>query len=633
MPRIVIYYLIVGVVLSFSDVLGQDQHIADSLIQLYNARKNGTDSIDLALLDNIAYNHSNPDSALFYSELLLKEATKRSKPEYIYKGLIHKGNALRLQGKLSEAIKVFISSIEEAESTGNKKGIGSSYITLGDVYFYANDIKNSLRYYNKAMSIFKDLNDSNLLANVYFNAGSEYLHIGMIDSALNYFGFTTKIYKTLDHKSGIAYSIGNIGLAYSRLKNYDQAEKNLLKAIKLLKELGDMYPVASYQIGLARIYKTEGKIKTAIDYAQRSYNLSVKYGLTQQLRDACEELSDLYRLTGNYKKAFEYQIKYISYRDSIINREKIMQMADMRTEFEVSQKQAEVDLLKKKRQAQTVISAGLVLVILMAVALVFLLYSNNRRKQKLNRQLAEQKEELETQRDQLTELNQTKDRFFSIISHDLRGPISTLHGFSVILKECITNGNIVTLSEMSEELNITINKVSSLLDNLLDWALSQQGRFPYSPEKIDLSGLMNDVVMNSSPMALAKNINIVNEVRKGLLLWADRNSLMTLFRNLLNNAIKFSHKNSSVEIRAGISGNEAEIIIADNGVGIPEDKHNDIFKLKGDKSTWGTEREKGVGLGLSLAYDFVTMNKGTIEVESEVDKGTTFTVKIPLYKK
>jgi signal transduction histidine kinase len=132
-------------------------------------------------------------------------------------------------------------------------------------------------------------------------------------------------------------------------------------------------------------------------------------------------------------------------------------------------------------------------------------------------------------------------------------------------------------------------------------------------------------------MALAKNISIMNEVEDDLIIWADKNSMMTVFRNLINNAIKFSHKDNTIEVLATKVNNEIVVKVKDYGVGIPEEKLRDIFKLKGDKSTWGTAKEKGVGLGLSLAYDFVKMNKGEILVESKVDKGTTFVVKLPVY--
>ncbi|MBN2213677.1 MAG: tetratricopeptide repeat protein [Bacteroidales bacterium] len=632
MRILIVGFILTACFLSFSLIRAQDQRIADSLTTIYYRQIPSDDSAHLMLLYDLAYYHPNPDSALKFSNQLINTARDKSNPLFIYRGLLQKGHALRLKGDFENAAQVLFDCASEAYKMDYHRGVGCAFTALGDLYMSTEDHKNSLLYYNRAIAIFKDQNDSTRLANVLFNAGSEYLFINQLDSALNYFNISERIYRYLNNPTGIAYCYGNKGLAYLRQDNSRLAEKNLLKAIELLKELGDMYPIAKYHLGLSEIYGDNGDYRRALSHAHESYDLADSYGLLQNLSSASRMLSELYSLTGDYKKAFEYQIEYISYRDSIINEEKIIQMANMRTEFEVAQKQTEVDLFKKKKQTQTIISMGLGVIILLTGALICVLYANNKRKIQINKQLEEQKEELRTQRDQLADLNQTKDRFFSIISHDLRGPMNSLHGFSVILKEYIAEGNVADLGELTDELNQAINKVSSLLDNLLSWALNQQGRFPFSPGKIRLAEIMDETVMSLTTMALAKNISIVNEVEDDLVIWADKNSMMTVFRNLINNAVKFSQRDSTIKVTGNKANARALVKIKDNGVGIPREKMKDIFRLKGDKSTWGTESEKGVGLGLSLAYDFVRMNKGEIMVESKVNKGTTFIVKLPLNK-
>jgi two-component system NtrC family sensor kinase len=629
--RILIAGLILTACLVYDKhIYAQDQRIADSLTKIYYSRTPQDDSAHMMLLYDLAYYHPNPDSALKYSDLLIETAGDKSNSLFIYRGLLQKGNALRLKGDFENATQVLFDCASEAYSIDYQRGVGCAFTAIGDIYMSAKDHKNSLLYYNRAIAVFSQQNDSAMLANVLFNAGSEYLSINQLDSALNYFEVSERIYKSLNNRTGIAYSTGNKGLAYLKKDNYKLAERNLLKAIEMLKVMGDMYPIARYKLGLSEISRNRGNYREALVLAHESYDLASRYSLLLQVSEACEILSELYYLTGEYKKAFEYQIEYVSCRDSIINEEKILQMANLRTEFEVAKKQAEVDLFKKKKQIQTIISLGLGVIILLTGALIFVLYTNDKRKMQINRQLEEQKEELETQRDQLAELNHTKDRFFSIISHDLRGPVNSLHGFSVILKEYIADGNVAGLTELTDELNQAISKVSSLLDNLLSWALNQQGRFPFSPAKIKLAEILDETVMSMAPMALAKNIDIVNEAEDDFTVWADKNSMMTVFRNLLNNAVKFSQKNSTIEVHAAKVNNEIVIKVKDHGVGIPEEKIKDLFKLKGDKSTWGTAREKGVGLGLSLAWDFVNMNNGKIDVESEVNKGTTFLVKLPV---
>ena len=625
--------LLTGIFLSANQVYTQDQRIADSLSYIYYSQPAENDSLLMELLYNLSYYHPAPDSALKFSEKLIDLAEENANLRYVYRGLLQKGSALRLKGEFDEAAKTLFECASVANKMNYNRGVGCAYTALGDIYFSAEDHANSLKYYKNAIAIFGEEHDSALMANVLFNAGSEYLNIDKPDSALYYFDISEKIYNSLKNPTGMAYCIGNKGLAWSRTGRYRLAEKNLLHAISMLKDLGDMYPVASYQKGLSVIYKQTGNYTKAIDIAKKSHDLALRYGLTQQVRDACEILSELYSLTGDYKNAFEYHIAYISYRDSIINAEKILQLANMRADFEVAQKQAVVNILKRKKLIQTIVIIGLVIIVLLTGALIFILMINNRRRLQINRQLEEHKEELEAQRDRLAELNSTKDRFFSIISHDLRGPVSSLHGFSIILREYIETGRISELHDLTDDLTQSVSKVSSLLDNLLDWALSQQGRFPYSPEKLNLLSLIEETIMSSAPMALAKNINIGSDVDNNITIWADKNSVMTVFRNLLNNAVKFSHKDSNIDVLAKKEDITALVQIKDYGVGIEKEKLKDIFKLKGDKSTWGTAKEKGVGLGLSLAWDFVMMNKGTIDVQSKEGEGTTFYIQIPLVKK
>ncbi|MBN2610639.1 MAG: tetratricopeptide repeat-containing sensor histidine kinase [Bacteroidales bacterium] len=642
--RLGLIFIILTNTILFLTIQAQDQRIADSLNWIYYNEKQINDSAYQELLYNITYYDSKPDTILKFSEKLIDFGIQKSNSFYLYRGLLQKGNALRLKGKFEEAAQVLFECASEAQKINDQRGVGCAYALLGDLYLSAKDHKNSLRYYHKAYEIFNILKDSILISATTFNIGSEYLNSQKPDSALFFFSNSEFYYQKLNNLSGIAYSLGNKGLAYSQLKNYQEAERNLTRAIELLKELHDMYAIASYQYGLAWMYKQKGELNKAITYAHGSYKSAYAHGLTQQVRDASKILSELYESAGDYKKALKYQAEYISIRDSIINTEKILQIADLRTEYEVAQKQTEVDLLKKKKQAQTIISASLAVIILLSIALVCILLGYNKRNKRVNKQLAEQKEELQTQRDlleeqkeeletqndKLTELNQTKDRFFSIISHDLRGPVSSMHGYSVVLKELLENKKHGQLLMLTDELNNSINNVSSLLDNLLNWALAQQGRFPYTPERILLSDIIDETVMNLTPMALAKNIEIINEIQPKLKVTADKNSMMTVFRNLVNNAIKFSHKGGKIEILSEKNKEFAKVTIKDYGVGIEKDRLKDIFRLKGDKSTWGTAHEKGTGLGLSLAYDFVTMNKGAIDVESEPGKGTTFILKIPL---
>ncbi|MCR9254420.1 MAG: HAMP domain-containing histidine kinase, partial [bacterium] len=330
------------------------------------------------------------------------------------------------------------------------------------------------------------------------------------------------------------------------------------------------------------------------------------------------------------------QSQYIAYRDTINNEETIRKMADLRTEYEVGQKQAEVDLANAEKEAQAkqalIVGGGLSVVLFLIGIIAFIQYRNNQQKKATNQILRHQKGELETQKTQLEALNSTKDRFFSIISHDLRGPVNAFFGVSKLIKMYVSKGKVNEITEIAEDIDESVSKLSGLLDNLLDWAVQQQGQFPNVPEKVNFNEMTNDLIQVFDTMAKSKNIELINDLPDKVELFVDKNSTMTIFRNLLNNALKFTEEGGSVTFHGELDKETAILKVTDTGVGIPADKLKKLFTLNEKKSTWGTAGEKGLGLGLQLAYEFAEMNKGAIEVESEEGVGTSFIVKLPVFE-
>lgn len=240
-----------------------------------------------------------------------------------------------------------------------------------------------------------------------------------------------------------------------------------------------------------------------------------------------------------------------------------------------------------------------------------------------------QKEEINSQRLQLEELVATKDKFFNIIAHDLRGPFQSLIGLSELLAE---NMSAFTTEEI-KDINETINKSAvggfMLLENLLEWARTQTGHIEFNPQKINLHDILMDTFQIQSGPASNKQISLKLDVDKDLHVLADHNMAMTIFRNLVSNAIKFTHEGGAVSVRAAASLTHISILVADNGIGIAGEDMKKLFELDSKISTAGTANEKGSGLGLLLCKEFVTKNKGTISVESSLGKGTTFIIRLP----
>jgi signal transduction histidine kinase len=231
---------------------------------------------------------------------------------------------------------------------------------------------------------------------------------------------------------------------------------------------------------------------------------------------------------------------------------------------------------------------------------------------------------------ELNELNASKDKFFSIIAHDLKNPFNTIIGFSEMMKESIKLNDSATFYEYADMINTSAVQTLRLLENLLAWANSQQKKIAYTPVPINLSELVTDEFIMVDEMATGKNIEIKSYINDTITVLGDKNMIRTILRNLITNAVKFTHKNGKVEVNAITRNNQLEIAVSDNGIGMTQETAAKLFKIDANLSTLGTENEKGTGLGLFLCKEFVEKHGGKIWVESQEGKGSTFKFLVPL---
>ncbi len=238
---------------------------------------------------------------------------------------------------------------------------------------------------------------------------------------------------------------------------------------------------------------------------------------------------------------------------------------------------------------------------------------------------------LEESEEKLRELNASKDRFFSIIAHDLRSPFTTLIGFTEILKEDFDTFTPEELKDSINTIHQTSRKIYNLLENLLSWARVQTGRMPYEPQKIDLSEIILGVVSLFETNAKTKEITLNSIVQPNLCVFADKNMLDTVIRNLVSNALKFTPAGKFITVTTTTKDNFAEVSVIDTGLGMSPETVAKLFKIDQHVTTLGTTGEKGSGLGLILCKELVEKNGGTIGVESELNVGSRFYFSIPLF--
>ena len=367
------YCFLIGFLCIIQTIAGQDQKVADSLAVIYK-KDNLADTAKLELLRSLSFNELNDlKLALKYAEELITLSKRLDNNLYLYRGYLQKGNKKRLTGDLEEALAAYFLSGEAAKKANFLKGEGTVYTAIADIYSISNNHTNARIYYTKAIATLRLSKDSIAIASAISNAGDEFLNKKIYDSALLYFRESEIIFEKINYLIGKAYSQGNIGMVYANIGQSNLAEKNINEAIRILEELEDYYPICVYLISMSDIYLKRGDKKTAMNYAQRSLGLAQQYELKDQISDANLKLSELYERAGNTGESFRYYKNHIAFRDSVNNIKSVQKMADLRTDFEVSKKQVEVDLLSLQKRNQRIIvfatTIALVLIFLLAIGL------------------------------------------------------------------------------------------------------------------------------------------------------------------------------------------------------------------------------------------------------------------------
>jgi PAS domain S-box-containing protein len=233
--------------------------------------------------------------------------------------------------------------------------------------------------------------------------------------------------------------------------------------------------------------------------------------------------------------------------------------------------------------------------------------------------------------EELEELNQSKDKFFSIISHDLRSPFNALLGISEYATKFFDDLSKEDIKESIKNIHSSAKKVYNLMQNLLEWTQIQTNGLEFEKRKIDLCEISKSILELYKEISNSKNIELTSDISNSIFLYADLYMIETILRNLVSNGIKFTHPGGSVSISAALKSDLVEVTVEDNGIGITPENQKKLFGIDKQYRMDGTANEKGTGLGLILCKDFVEKCNGTISVEGELNKGSKFTFTVPLY--
>ena len=440
---------------------------------------------------------------------------------------------------------------------------------------------------------------------------------------------------------------------------YDLAKEYAFEALQIAEILGEKQQAILLSIRLGDIYRAEGSYDKAELFLKRAEVTALSLNNNLLYKQVYFSFANLYEKNQQPKIALEYYRKYLAYKDSVNNELSIRKINSLQMQFEQERHKQEIDMLEmnqreKQLQQQSEVEkaqmfnvVGLVAIIALGIV-AFLIYNRYRygvRTQKILKtqsdSIQKQNEKLQSINQQLTEsrnelnaINKTKDRFFSIVAHDLKGPLNSLKGYSHLIAtfgEKLPKEEIISMAADQER---TLDNLYKFLEDLLSWSRIQMKAVSLEPKNVELKTVIDKMCDILIPQMEEKQIESGCIDIEGKTVFADENAIFTVLRNLVSNAIKFTPREGKIQVKGEWVDNKSfvKISVIDTGIGIPKEVAQNLFKLDNKYSTKGTEGEKGTGLGLIICKEFVEQNGGNIGVETNEGKGTTFWFTLPSEK-
>lgn len=545
--------------------------------------------------------------------LLFITGAALAQPYYLLDSALKEGYGLYYEGKYDEAGKFFFQALKKAQKTKNKRVEAESYRLLGEVNRASTNRAYAIKYLDKAEAIFSEIQDEYGLASTKNRKAALYFEKGDSLKYIKYIASSLKISRDNGFKD-IEYNTLTIlgAMQYVKARDYSSAINTLNQALAIAQELGNEEDYPYVFTNISRAYQEMGILDSALKYSKAALEISEKRHIRASTAAACGRLSLIYAELGDYKTAFYYERLFNLHNDTITNVSREKQVAELVEKYEVEKQDAALQR-QKLLLNYSIIVAVIFLAIIVVMAILFLNLKTQRRK------LTEANEKMEFQNAALEENSILKDRLLSVLSHDLRSPVAALGSTLEIIR--LGDVSAEDSKILLDELSVRVERTSQLLDNLLFWIKNQLNSITPQKEQIELSDLVKESLVLLDAAIQQKELRIQSEIPADFTLLADKEMIRLVLRNLISNAVKFSQKGGAICIGAGNDERASFLFVEDNGIGIDSTELSTIFQFK-NSATFGTQKEIGMGIGLSLVRDFVKANNGQIEVSSQLNKGT-----------
>ncbi|MDD4142478.1 MAG: tetratricopeptide repeat-containing sensor histidine kinase [Bacteroidales bacterium] len=570
------------------------------------------------LLETAAEAEKNMDAksaAVAYEEAVQLCRDKKD-DEHLITSLHSYSIILSYLGEYDKAINTIVECYELSDILEDSREIKAQcYMQLGQIYFFMQNYDEALKNYIKAMNLAEEIENmmgysiaQNNIANIY-QINKDYF------KAIELYNKCIKIQEQVNDSATICNCLYNIGTCKYELNLFDEASEALKQANKIATDIKDAEIISLSLIYLAKVEMNEGHFDKALSFINRGIELSQEAGYRQVLLAAYKASININIQAGNYRAASLYGEKALALSDSIFQEESLSQINEFQVKYDTQEKEHKIQLQETELAFNKRILIYLILTLVLfgiSIALLVRLIIIQKRRNK-----------------ELVEINQIKNKFFSIISHDLKNPaIAQKKNLQLLLDNFPDLPDNIRQEQLSLILDSS-KQIVELLYNLLDWSRIEVGNIPYHPVNFPLIDAVREAVSVLKIQALDKSITISIEIPEKASAYGDRNMVVTVIRNIISNALKYSYKDSIIHITAQEYNGSCKISVIDTGIGMSQETVDSLFNLSDKKSALGTCGEAGNGLGMIICKEMIEKNGGKVFIESSEGNGSTisFTIK------
>jgi len=586
------------------------------------------------------------------------------------------GITFQFQGEIDSAEKYLYQACKLYRAIDNKKALAKASLDLGGLYTSESRYDLAVEELLNGLSIFEEIDDTLYLIHGYNSVGNLYLNINEAELALKYYQKSLGLVNNFD-KGDISDELYcNIGLVFFQEEStYDSAEYYFKKALSkegiehnlllystalvnlatlknnqhkyseaihyfnIIKDLDDTevepYSKMACLINLGSTYLEIGQIKKARLNLNEGLRYSKSLNSLEFQKNAYQYLSRCDSIEGNYFSAYKNYQKYHEIEAEIYNSKAEEQLQILISKNKLHKIQTENEYLENQNKLkQDLLSKHIALTRFATVALIltFLIliitYFLYKKSKSLNLDLHSKNRKINTQKEELQTLNTQLNKLISIIAHDLKAPFNSLLG---LLSELDSNSQQYTEDEKNAIIKALLENTKStykLLENLMQWSISQSGLLTMKIEKVKLSNILDEALTLNRIQIENKLLVVKNELNPHAEVYADKKMTFSIFTNLINNAIKYNHPGGLIGIKTETLKDSIKVVITDVGVGIPKEYIDSIFSIESEYQMRGTENEYGTGLGLKVVAEFIRRMNGKVSASNN-EKGTSFIFELP----